>query len=131
MHSNVVSDRSLMDPMTLDKRAAEWKFGILDIDKNNNLTKVEYRDLKRLVRKVIRPKRCSRTFIRICDTDRNSVVSKTEWTNCLSIDGKRNAEHCFNSVLIFCLVTYLSNWEGMVYVMVYIVMSFIEKKTFK
>lgn len=77
-----------MDPMTLDKRATEWKFGMLDVDKSNNLTKVEYRDLKRLVRKVIRPKRCSRTFIRICDTDHNGVVSKPEWTNCLSIDGK-------------------------------------------
>lgn len=88
VHYYLENDRSLMDPMTLDKRATEWKFSILDMDKNNNLTKMEYRDLKRLVRKVIRPKRCSRTFIRICDTDHNNVVSKTEWTNCLSLDGK-------------------------------------------
>ncbi|CAI6371982.1 unnamed protein product [Macrosiphum euphorbiae] len=79
-------NRSLLDPITLDKRASEWKFSSLDIDKNGTLTKMEYRDLKRMVRKVAKPKRCSRTFIRTCDTDHNSVLSKIEWTNCLSID---------------------------------------------
>lgn len=74
--------------MMLDKRAAEWKFGTLDTDRNDNLTKIEYRDLKRLVRKVVRPKRCSRAFIRMCDTDHNGIVSKIEWINCLSLDGK-------------------------------------------
>lgn len=84
----IIGDRSLLDPITLDKRVTEWKFNNLDADKNESLTRIEYRDLKRLVRKVVRPKRCSRTFIRNCDTDHNSVVSKVEWTNCLSIDGK-------------------------------------------
>jgi len=84
----ITGDRSMLDPITLDKRVTEWKFSSLDIDKNGTLSKVEYRDLKRLVRKVVRPKRCSRTFIRTCDTDHNSIVSKIEWTNCLSIDGR-------------------------------------------
>ncbi|XP_050425020.1 SPARC-related modular calcium-binding protein 2 [Adelges cooleyi] len=80
------SDRSLLDPNVLDKRAVEWKFGEMDTDKNNNLTKLEYRELKRLVRKVVRPKRCSRTFVRMCDSDHNNIVSKVEWTSCLSVD---------------------------------------------
>jgi len=72
----------------LDKRAIEWKFSTLDVDKSNNLTKVEYRDLRKLVRKVVRPKRCARAFIRMCDMDHNIVLSKTEWTNCLSPNSK-------------------------------------------
>lgn len=74
----------------LNKRATEWKFSSLDTDKNGNLTRLEYRDLKRLVRKVIRPKRCSRAFIRMCDTDHNNLLSKIEWINCLSVDGEYN-----------------------------------------
>lgn len=84
----LASDRTLLDPIMLDVRVTEWKFGSLDVDKNGNLTRVEFRDLKRLVRKVVRPKRCSRAFIRLCDADRNNEVSKTEWTNCFSADGK-------------------------------------------
>lgn len=79
----------------LDIQAIEWKFNSLDIDKNGNLTKVEYRDLKRLVRKVVRPKRCSRMFVRLCDTDKNNELTKTEWTNCLSEDG-----NSYNIILI-------------------------------
>lgn len=100
--------RSLLDPITLDKRVIEWKFSSLDTDKNETLTKIEYRDLKRLVRKVVRPKRCSRTFIRTCDTDHNSVLSKTEWTNCLSIDGKPSSISLYISVNNFFLIIFLT-----------------------
>ncbi|XP_050523698.1 SPARC-related modular calcium-binding protein 1 isoform X2 [Daktulosphaira vitifoliae] len=79
-------DRSLLDSSVLEKRALEWKFNTLDNDRNNNLTKVEYRELKRLVRKVVRPKRCSRSFVRMCDIDHNNILSKFEWTNCLTVD---------------------------------------------
>jgi len=89
----VAGDRSLLDPIMLDKRAAEWKFGVLDADGNGNLTRSEYGDLKKLVRKVIRPKRCSRAFIRMCDTNHDNALSKTEWTNCLSADGEPAATH--------------------------------------
>lgn len=84
----LTGDRSRLDPVMLDKRAIEWKFGVLDADKSGNLTKTEYRDLKRLVRKVIKPKRCSRTFVRLCDTDHDGALSKTEWTYCFSAEGK-------------------------------------------
>lgn len=83
----------MLDPVILDNRATEWKFGALDADKSNNLTKSEYKDLRKLVRKVVRPKRCARAFIRMCDTDRNGVLSKTEWTNCLSSNGKNIPAH--------------------------------------
>lgn len=72
-----------------DKKVTEWKFSVLDSDKSGNLTKIEYKDLRKLVRKVVRPKRCARAFIRICDTDRNNVLSKTEWTKCLSLSGEQ------------------------------------------
>lgn len=91
MHKFVrtANDRSLLDPTTLDRRATEWKFGNLDADKSDNLNKTEYRDLRRLVRKVVRPKRCARAFIRMCDTDRNSVLSRPEWTECMLLNGER------------------------------------------
>lgn len=102
----IAGDHLLLDPITLDKRAAEWKFSSLDTDKNGTLSKIEYRDLKRLVRKVVRPKRCSRTFIRTCDTDHNSLVSKIEWTNCLSIDGKLSLTE--NNIMLYVII-YLYN----------------------
>jgi len=90
----------------LDKRASEWKFSSLDIDQNGTLTKMEYRDLNRMVRKVAKPKRCSRTFIRTCDTDHNSVLSKIEWSNCLSIDGKPSFKE--NNIMLCVSYIYTS-----------------------
>lgn len=65
--------------------AIEWKFTSLDIDRNNSLSKNEYKDLRGLIRKAVKPKRCSRKFIRLCDIDRNSLITKQEWINCLNI----------------------------------------------
>lgn len=76
---------------TLEQNAIQWKFVTLDKDKNNSLNKNEYRDLRKLVKKVVKPRKCSRMFIRICDTDQSSVITKQEWTNCLNVS--TNEEH--------------------------------------
>ncbi|XP_065226398.1 SPARC-related modular calcium-binding protein 2 isoform X2 [Planococcus citri] len=76
--------------LSLDAKAVGWKFSKLDKDRNHTLTKNEYKDLRKLVKKVVRPRRCSRAFIRLCDVDQNSIITKPEWTSCLSIDSDNN-----------------------------------------
>lgn len=71
---------------SLEESAMQWKFVTLDKDKNNLLHKNEYRDLRKLVKKVVKPRRCSRMFIRLCDVNQNSIISKEEWMNCLKVN---------------------------------------------
>ena len=61
----------------------EWKFGTLDLNSNKNLTLNEYQDFKKLVRKAVKPKKCSRNFINICDKDKDTTITYEEWTSCL------------------------------------------------
>lgn len=70
-----------------DKSVLDWKFSKLDVNGNHLLDKVEYRELKRLVKKVVKPKRCARSFGKFCDIDNDERLSRKEWANCLSKDG--------------------------------------------
>ncbi|CAH1392475.1 unnamed protein product [Nezara viridula] len=67
----------------LEKMGVEWKFGTLDMNSNKNLTLNEYQELKKLVRKAVKPKKCSKNFINICDKDKDATITYQEWTNCL------------------------------------------------
>uniref|UniRef100_T1I1X6 SPARC-related modular calcium-binding protein 2 n=2 Tax=Rhodnius prolixus TaxID=13249 RepID=T1I1X6_RHOPR len=67
----------------LEKQAVLWKFGTLDKDSNKTLSRDEYRELRKLVRKVVKPKKCARSFSRFCDSDRDSYITLQEWTKCL------------------------------------------------
>ncbi|XP_046390970.1 SPARC-related modular calcium-binding protein 2 isoform X2 [Ischnura elegans] len=69
-----------------DRRVLDWKFSSLDSDGDGALSKAEYRDLRRLVRKVVRPKRCARTFARSCDLDKDTMISRPEWGACVGLD---------------------------------------------
>lgn len=91
-----------------DKVVLDWKFSMLDTNRNHLLDKIEYRALKRMVKKVlcfsflifyersmlifelllqaIKPKRCARTFGKYCDIDVDDRLSRQEWANCLSKD---------------------------------------------
>lgn len=77
---------SLPTTITNDKVVLDWKFSALDTNNNNMLDKNEYRDLKRLAKKVVKPKRCARAFGKFCDIDHDERLSRTEWGNCLSKD---------------------------------------------
>lgn len=69
----------------------DWKFSRLDRNMNEELELIEYADLKKAVKKIVKPKRCARQFTRTCDMDKNQVLSRHEWVECLSrnaIDGK-------------------------------------------
>ena len=70
----------------MENNAIRWKFITLDKDRNNSLNKSEYRDLRKLIKKVVKPRRCSRAFVRLCDVNHDLIISEDEWTNCLNID---------------------------------------------
>ncbi|XP_067121561.1 SPARC-related modular calcium-binding protein 1-like isoform X1 [Centruroides vittatus] len=71
---------------TEQKRIIQWKFGQLDLDNDNYLKQDEVRDLKRMVKKIVKPKPCSRILIKYCDEDKDKTISRTEWSSCLGVD---------------------------------------------
>lgn len=76
-----------------DKAIVDWKFDMLDANRNRVMERQEFRELKRLVRKAVKPKRCARTFGKFCDSDNDDRLSQSEWTNCLSRDGANREFH--------------------------------------
>ncbi|CAH2035228.1 unnamed protein product, partial [Iphiclides podalirius] len=68
----------------MESRAvAEWKFRELDRDRSGTLQKSEYRGLRRLIKKVVKPKRCARAWARGCDGDGDGEIARAEWAACL------------------------------------------------
>lgn len=76
-----------------EKKVLDWKFTALDKNSNNILDKNEFRELKRLVKGVVKPKRCSRAFGRFCDIDTDERLTKVEWANCFTKEPE-NRELC-------------------------------------
>ncbi|XP_032527939.2 SPARC-related modular calcium-binding protein 1 [Danaus plexippus] len=62
---------------------ADWKFRELDRDRSGTLQKSEYRGLRRLIKKVVKPKRCARAWARGCDGDGDGEIARSEWAACL------------------------------------------------
>lgn len=71
----------------VDKVVLEWEFKRLDRDHNDLLDKSEYRDLRKIVKKAVKPKRCAKSFAKACDMNRDQFISNQEWADCLSRDG--------------------------------------------
>ncbi|XP_074035081.1 SPARC related modular calcium binding-like protein magu isoform X2 [Leptinotarsa decemlineata] len=71
-----------------DKVVITWKFQALDQNNDNVLDKAEYKDLRKIVKKAVKPKKCARNFPRSCDIDRDDRISLQEWGNCLTRDGR-------------------------------------------
>ncbi|XP_011696655.1 PREDICTED: SPARC-related modular calcium-binding protein 2-like isoform X3 [Wasmannia auropunctata] len=68
------------------ERVLSWKFLMLDQNADGYLDKAEYKELRRLAKKAVRPKKCARTFARTCDLNRDLKLSKQEWGACLAND---------------------------------------------
>lgn len=68
--------------------AAQWKFRQLDRDTDQTLDSGEYRDLKRLVKRLVEPRACARNFIKFSDRDNNEVITEREWMISLGVHGK-------------------------------------------
>lgn len=69
-----------------NERILEWKFNAVDTNKNNRLDKNEFKELKRLVKKIIKPKRCARSFGKNCDEDNDERLTLSEWNSCFTTD---------------------------------------------
>lgn len=77
----------------MDHRVLEWKFAELDKDGDGLLRRPEYQELRRVVRKMVPPKPCARTFTRRCDMDGNKIISRLEWEACLGHEFNRKCLH--------------------------------------
>lgn len=75
---------SLLDSQ--EKRAIEWKFTELDRNGDHDLDKKELQALRRMLKKVVRPRSCARTFSRACDQNLDRRISRSEWSLCLGVD---------------------------------------------
>ena len=70
----------------------EWKFHQLDKNSDRLLRRKEIRVVKRLIKKIVRPKPCARTFDLYCDLDGDTKVTVTEWTLCLGINNNYHGD---------------------------------------
>ncbi|XP_043518013.1 SPARC-related modular calcium-binding protein 2 isoform X2 [Frieseomelitta varia] len=68
------------------ERVLSWKFVTLDKNGDGYLDRAEYKELRRLAKKAVRPKKCARTFARTCDLNRDLKLSRQEWGACLAND---------------------------------------------
>ncbi|XP_076758691.1 SPARC related modular calcium binding-like protein magu isoform X3 [Xylocopa sonorina] len=68
------------------ERVLSWKFVTLDKNNDGYLDRAEYKELRRLAKKAVRPKKCARTFARTCDLNRDLKLSRQEWGACLAND---------------------------------------------
>ncbi|XP_052701271.1 SPARC-related modular calcium-binding protein 1-like isoform X8 [Crassostrea angulata] len=90
--------RAVVDPValssdkdkTLAQKVIEWKFNQLDSNKDDILKRRETRTIKRMVRKLIQPKACARRFLEYCDSDRDRMIQRKEWTFCLNTNANSN-----------------------------------------
>ena len=57
-----------------------WKFQELDTNNDTMVRKKEIRELKRMVKKFVFPRECSKMFARLVDRNNDQIVSKSEWT---------------------------------------------------
>ena len=69
-----------------------WKFESLDKNNDSFLDRAEYKELRRLAKKAVRPKKCARSFARTCDLNRDLKLSRQEWGACLANDYTRKSQ---------------------------------------
>ncbi|XP_021187916.3 SPARC-related modular calcium-binding protein 2 isoform X4 [Helicoverpa armigera] len=78
--------RTDSSPSPEPRAVADWKFRELDRDRSDALQKSEYRGLRRLIKKVVKPKRCARAWARGCDGDGDGEIAHAEWVACLLVN---------------------------------------------
>ncbi|XP_070181963.1 SPARC-related modular calcium-binding protein 1-like isoform X12 [Littorina saxatilis] len=76
------------DDVSIEKKIVVWKFAQLDSNDDGMLSFKEIRSFRRMVKKLIKPRRCAKRFHRYCDKDHDRRIEKKEWTLCLGVDIK-------------------------------------------
>ncbi|GFU51963.1 SPARC-related modular calcium-binding protein 1 [Trichonephila clavipes] len=76
------------DPLrdTHEKQVIQWKFDQLDDNGDTYLKKKELRDLRRMAKKIVKPKICAKSFAKFCDLDQDRKISRSEWSVCVGVD---------------------------------------------
>ncbi|XP_042896408.1 SPARC-related modular calcium-binding protein 1 isoform X2 [Parasteatoda tepidariorum] len=76
------------DPLrdTYEKQVIQWKFDQLDGNNDSFLKKKELRDLRRMAKRIVKPKMCAKTFAKFCDLDQDKKISRSEWSVCVGVD---------------------------------------------
>ncbi|KAH8269608.1 hypothetical protein KR018_010507 [Drosophila ironensis] len=64
----------------------DWKFSKLDTNGNHMLDRQELRELKKLIKRSVKPRRCGRAFGKYCDMVKDDNLSRLEWSTCLAND---------------------------------------------
>ncbi|KAM8712866.1 hypothetical protein ACLKA7_013231 [Drosophila subpalustris] len=82
-----------------DAAVLDWKFAQLDANGNQLLDRQEVRELKKLVKRAVKPRRCGRAFGKYCDVNRDDSLSSQEWSSCLAKDAshRKAAVNILNS----------------------------------
>ncbi len=71
----------------------EWKFEDLDKNRDHLLRRKELRQLLRAIRKLVKPKACAKKFHELCDVNKDSKISPTEWLVCLGVIKSEYSEY--------------------------------------
>ncbi|XP_043947859.1 SPARC-related modular calcium-binding protein 2 isoform X1 [Drosophila biarmipes] len=71
-------------PSLSDSHILEWKFSKLDTNGNKLLDRQEVRELKKVLRRNVKPRRCGRTFGKYCDVIKDSNLNWLEWSICFT-----------------------------------------------
>ncbi|XP_033251430.1 SPARC-related modular calcium-binding protein 2-like isoform X4 [Drosophila miranda] len=70
-----------------DAAILDWKFTRLDADGNQLLDRQEVRELKKLLKRAVKPRRCGCAFGKYCDVvNKDDNLSRIEWSLCLFKD---------------------------------------------
>ncbi|SPP73619.1 SPARC-related modular calcium-binding protein 2 isoform X1 [Drosophila guanche] len=69
-----------------DAAILDWKYTRLDADGNQLLDRQEVRELKKLLKRAVKPRRCGRAFGKYCDVNKDDNLSRIEWNLCLFKD---------------------------------------------
>ncbi|KAH8371387.1 hypothetical protein KR093_007150 [Drosophila rubida] len=82
-----------------DAAVLDWKFAQLDGNRNQLLDRQEVRELKKLLKRAVKPRRCGRAFGKYCDVNRDDSLSRLEWSSCLAKDAshRKAAVNILNS----------------------------------
>ena len=84
------------------KEVAEWKFAQMDEDRDGVLVKREMTRFRESIRRVLRPRKCGKSFLRYCDQDSDKRISSKEWSSCLGVT--ENSKMLNNDFSAFLLV---------------------------
>lgn len=85
--------RSNRDNKTIeDHSVLNWKFLTLDQNADDVLDDSEYNEFRRLVRKIVKPKKCAKHFAKhlYCDGNDDTLLSPQEWRNCFLKENNGN-----------------------------------------